>query len=457
MQPKTKKPKKLVARRQTTKLATAGYKPPPVDTWGLNIRDLPPFTFNTVRVMLWDPTIKLGLAMRAAPIANCTFAYQEGTEWVEGVKADKPEVGEYVHQQLKRIWLSDIFKILKSQVWGWMGGEWSMKVGSDGGLEVDELNTRHPTDIRLMEYDGQPWGVRFKRVQGYNSSVDLPFPAAFWHAFLPEDGMHYGQSVLRGAYSPWADKWLDGGALDVRRLFAHKDAYGGVDMSYPVGVTEVLKADGSSQEVSNQEIASQIGEQLRAGGVTTRPAVYDQQGKELWTLTRATVPANPAHIFQYPKDLDVEILRGLEIPDDIITSEGMSGAWAGKAVPQQAFYMSLQQWANQIVFALVRNLLEPLVYMRYGRAEEFEVTIKPLGGTPGDKPEGQQEGGQPGGVNPWSNFMGSPPQRMALDPVAAVGEGVLTATEIVEAAQQMIGKRIARVASEQKLIQTNAD
>ena len=67
---------------------TAEYRPFPVHHF-TQIRDLPPFTFHTIRHMLIDPTIRLGLAMRMAPLCQAEFAFQQGDKWIPGVRADR--------------------------------------------------------------------------------------------------------------------------------------------------------------------------------------------------------------------------------------------------------------------------------------------------------------------------------------------------------------------------------
>src|SRR5689334_3518889 len=118
----------------TGKAKTASYKPLPADVWGTQPRDLPLFTFNVIRAMLWDPTIRLGLAMRCAPLHSAEFAYKEGEKWKPGVKADNPQVAEYVLRQLNRLWKNGLAKILKAQVWGWAAGEVLYKV-RDGEIQ----------------------------------------------------------------------------------------------------------------------------------------------------------------------------------------------------------------------------------------------------------------------------------------------------------------------------------
>lgn len=458
-----------------------------------------------------DPTVKLGLAMRAAPLMSAEFAFKQGTDekgqpkWVPGIQAKNPEVGKFVLRQLKRIWQHDLSKILSAQKWGWSAGEVVLKLTPEGMVEFDTILPRHARDVRPLIGNGEVKAVRFLRVRGATGNIELRFPKSFWHVFRDDEGTAHNMSILHGAYSPFADKWFEGGGLDVRRLFMHKDAYGGVDMTYPPGTTNI---DGK-EEVPNRDIAREIAEQIKAGGVTTRPGVFDPiANKPLWELTRATVPANPAHILEYPKDLDVEILRGIEIPDDVLTSEG-TGAWQGKQVPFQAFYSGLNIWLTAVIRVVVKQIIEPLVLLNFGSAEEFEVMTKPLdiqamemqranqpegvgGGFQGPEQNGQPTPGGGGGqfvphVGPRGgagfkdvvtgqvvpNIPGQGgrgaggarrPQpgtsvggkRFGLDagpmdPIQAVGEGVLLAGELVTAAKEAMRIRLARPFDESKI------
>lgn len=365
-------------RRQTRNGTAAALTGPPVSggyepsyhTWGTRPRDLPPFTFQTIQAMLMDPTVRLGLAMRAAPLFGVEFGKKQGDEWVEGVQCKNEAVGAFVHRQLLRIW-SELDRIVSSQIWGWSAGEITYKLTDDNTVEIDALLPRHSTDCRALTRGGEPVGVQIKRVQPHGV-VDVYFPQSWWHSYNPPPGRLYGESALLGAYSPWADKWLNGGALDVRRLFMHKDAYGGADLAYPDGQMNI---PGKGM-VPCRDIAREIVEQIQAGGVTTRPSGTDANGVEMWKLTRATVPAAPTHILEYPKDLDGEILRGLEITDDVISADG-TGSWAGKRVPMAAFYNSLDRWVVSIIRDIT-PILQQLVVLNYGESVDFSIDHKPL-------------------------------------------------------------------------------
>lgn len=416
---KTKKPGKP---------KTSGYRPI-MQYWGMQPRDLPLFNpIFHVPVMMLEPTIRLGLAMRAGPLCQVEFAYKQGEEWIPGIESNDEMVAAFVERNIKRIWQNYIGGLLDAQKWGWAGSEVVLKQTSGGMVEVSELLHRAANDVRPLTCDGKVAGVRFLRIEGTeHGKVDLRFPYCLWHAFRPEPGQYFGWSICKGAFSPFWDKWMDGGALDVRRLFMHKDAYGGVDVSYPEGYTAIPVAGGDEvRDVPNRDIAREMAEQLKAGGVTTRPSDYDASGKERWTVTRASVPSNPQHILAYPKDLDTEMYRGLEIPDDVLEStEGSGGAWAGKTVPQGAFYTGLELWLRSLIVDIKTQVLDHLVRLNFGRDVWYEITTKPLG-----LQATEQQGKQPSGAT----VPQQPEQNPLMMSLAAIGQGVVQAEPFVRAA-----------------------
>jgi len=415
--------------------------------WYMHARDLPLFTFQTIREMLRDPQVRLCLAMRQAPIFGAEFAYIDGVgqdgkpTWVPGVKARNPIVAAWVQRQLQTIWNSYLPHLLASQTWGWAGGEVTLRLTESNLIEIDTLHPRHPKDIRMLELhsSGDPWGIEVKNVAG-EGTVQLPFPYSYFVRFRPENGEKYSSSVLIGAYSPWADKWLNGAALDTRRLYMHKDAYGGMKVGYPSD--QQVYVNGPDRDpVPARDVALQIAEQRYSGGTVVYPTDHDMNGNAKWTIDDATVASNPQHILQYPKDLDNEIRQGLEIPDGAISNDG-SGAWEGKSIPLAAFFSGLDTWVTQILCD-IRKTLDPLVLLNWGTAEEYEITHKPLGLQAMEQQGAKRDGnGAMGPMDPMQQQQmdqQSDPYRMSIDPVAAVGRGALKAVDVVKAARTALG------------------
>ena len=446
---------------------TRGYQP--LQTWWLRRHQkLPLLTFPIIEMMLCDETIQIGLAARRAVLQGVDFGYDKDGTWTPGVQCSNAMVSEWVMRQVKKLWSCAIEHIASAQVYGWAGMEVVWERSPETNLwEVSGVEERHANDVRAIigGDTGRPCGVRFLKIKGAeNGYLDLHFPESFFHAYNPNPGEWYGHTVLHGAYRPWADKHLDGGAVDVRRLFMHKDAYGGADLTYPEGSTDIGTLD-NPLEVPNRELAREIVEQIEAGGVTTTPAQYDDRGNPLWKLTRAVVPSNPSHILQYPGDLDGEMLRGIFVPDGVLKADD-TGSWQGRLIPMGILYANLDPWVGSILRDIREQILEPGILNNWGQAIPFVLEHQPLADQALEQQKQQQPAGPGGGPEDLMGMLGGgpegdnpidptdpegqdddpenddddkdpkfPPKRMALDPVAAVGEGVLSAAGIVAAAR----------------------
>jgi hypothetical protein len=415
-------------------------------------RDLPPLNFYVISQMLVDPTIKLGLKARAAPLCNPYFAWTEdgGKNWNPGVQADSEPVKAFVERQLAKVW-EYAGEILTAQVWGWSAGEWTHELTMSGTVELKEYFPRAAYDTRAIARDGRVTGVRVLNCRGRRSGVvDLKFPSALFHAHCPDAGQIYGRRILDGAYGPFADKAFEGGALDVRRLFMHTAAFGGVEIQYPDGLTMQ-----GGRQIPNGDIARQIAERIQSGGVVSLPFSPGQSGENRWKITRATVPSNPTHILDYPKNIDVEILRGLEVPDDILTAES-SGAWAGKTVIMQAFYTSLDMWLTGLVRDVVNQVIRPLVWRNFGTRVWFAVKCKPLALVAIEMTQsaggggGQQPPGKPQGMGPeMADEASAGNDEAGIERM--VGMGLLSAARVNNAARRSVRlRRAMRMAVEGK-------
>lgn len=428
---------------------TKGYKAEPLQ-FMQQPRDLPILDWRVAQFMMADPTIILGLKTREAQVASAQFAYDEpdgeSRKWVTGVKADDPAVADFVYDQMQRIWRNEIGKLTRSQEAGWAAGEVMYRITTGRGremVEVDELLDRQPRHCYALTKNSRRYGVQIRNLKGGDSGyADIPFPKSYFVSYNARDGNNYGDSALRGALSPWADDFMSGGAKDVRRLFMTKDAYGSADLTYPDETYEIELSDGSTKTVHAREIADDIVARIQSGGTTSRPYSPDQSGKNQWELTRATIPSNPQHILQYPKDLDVEKLRGLHIPDEVIISLVGSGSWAGKQVPMETFLYCVDMWIVELIKQIEYQIIEPLVLLNWGRPVDFKVTHKPLVAEFKESGGGQETpaaGGSPPTVPPPIPFGG---QQMSINPYGSieqmVSDGLVRAVDVARAADAIL-------------------
>jgi hypothetical protein len=64
-------------------------------------------------------------------------------------------------------------------------------------------------------------------------------------------------------------------------------------------------------------------------------------------------------------------MRGLGIPDDIISAEG-PGSYAGRNIPMQTFYGALEQKLYPMLDEIDQQILHPLVRLNYGN-RRYEI------------------------------------------------------------------------------------
>jgi len=125
-------------------------------------------------------------------------------------------------------------------------------------------------------------------------------------------------------------------------------------------------------------MAREQGERLKTGGIVVFPNSRDQEGKYQWEWEPPEILGNATEIRNYPRDLDVEISRGLGIPDSVLTDPAGSGSYSGRRVPERAFYVSLEEVLSELMNALKTQIIDPLLLLNFEGEQEYEIITKPL-------------------------------------------------------------------------------
>lgn len=157
-------------------------------------------------------------------------------------------------------------------------------------------------------------------------------------------------------------------------VWFYKNAYHGGVIRYPH--KDYVQPDGTIY--SAREMAREQGERLKTGGIVVFPNARDADGRYQWEWDPPAIQGNASEIREYPRDLDVEISRGLGIPDSVLTDPSGTGSYAGRRVPERAFYISLEQVLSELINALKTQIIDPLLKLNFEGDHEYEIITKPL-------------------------------------------------------------------------------
>lgn len=358
---------------------TKDYLPEAYGSYWSSLARVPLFTLARVNEMLADPRIGFGLWLIKGPILALSRFY---------IDCKNQEVKEFLKKTVTRFWRNCAGRALKAIEWGYSASEASYRV-RDGKICFDTLKDLHPLDAKALTRDGDFIGFRLRNTKGGHSTGQktIAHPRSFWHV---HDRLHhpfYGKSRLYGAFLPWIEIFTDGGFRDTRRLFFYKYAYDGGVIYHPNGV---YRSEDGNMVIPYKDLARELLEKKKTGGILTLPNVIDETGKRAWEHIPPTVQPAPTSLMEYGDNLRDEEWEGMGIPPEIARAEG-TGAYAGRRVPQQAFYATLQDILFWLNFDADQQIYRPLVEVNYGQVEYEIVPFGLLEPTP----EESDQGGSP--------------------------------------------------------------
>jgi hypothetical protein len=346
-----------------------GYTPTVLSRRDVIADRLPLFTIDTARAMMTTSIVKLGVAVREAPLLHPTFT----------ITGPSNAVNDFVRKTLARVWQRMISKVLSALWYSRSGGELRFKL-EENEWNFDEFIDVDPTDFRVLltKRSGRFGGIRVSRIaQNDDASltgghVDVPVGKAFVYVHRRLFNSWQGDSELRPAYPEWFSQRCDGGAVDIERLWYWKNSYGGGVIRFPVGKT---RDPVSGIEIDNFQYARQIGENIRAGGFLAMPNGVDENGQPLWGYDPPQMHSDGGGLTNYVSSLDERILRGLGIPPEIIQANG-TGSFAGRTIPLGTFLATQTVLLRQIVDAIDAGFIRMLVGMNFSPEARYEVSAE---------------------------------------------------------------------------------
>lgn len=327
-------------------------------------RHRPRFAAVYIREMLADPRVAFGLWLIKGPILqNARFKIE--------IDEGHDDVREFLVKNVTRFWRTSASRALKAVEWGWSGSEVMFRM-RDEKIHFDTLKDIASPDTHVVTLDGQLVGMNVKNVpdpRGHRRRIYIGVPKCLWHVHDRHHSAWYGRSRLFGAYPSWWEQWSEGGYRDIRRLWFHKNAYDGGKIYHPTGS---VKRDTTGIAVPAKDYAREMIEQHRTGGVWAFPNTRDAAGNFAWVHEPPQSNPPPDSIIPYGESLRDEVWEGMGIPPEVARAEG-TGAFAGRRVPQQAFYATLQELVQWLMFDFDQQVLRTLVLLNFGDVD-YEIT-----------------------------------------------------------------------------------
>lgn len=322
-------------------------------------RRAPLFSLSAIGEMLTDPRVQFALRLVKGPVLSKARFF---------VDCDHAEAKEFLVDTITRFWRTSAGRALKAIEWGFSCSEVLYEV-HEGRIRFEGLKDLHSMDCRVWIQNGQLDGASVRNLPGVNRNTPaIRVPRLLWHVHDREKQPWYGRSRLYGAYLPWIEKWSDGGYRDIRTLFYHKCAFEGGIFYHPPGSDKL--DDGS--EVSNKDLAREMLEKKKTGGVMALPNTTDGEGNRKWVYEPPHVLSEPGGMLEYGRDLDDEIAEGIGVPSEVLKAEG-TGAYAGRQIPMEAFYAMLQEVMYWLMTDFDQQVLRQLVAVNFGQELQFEV------------------------------------------------------------------------------------
>ena len=347
--------------RELFEVKTASYVPPAGHRGSMDELGLPIFTMRQINLMLRDSQIKLGIAIKNAPLMHM--------KW-DGVTGD-PKVAAFAAQQMKVAWDEIVPKMASGTLYRTSFLEPLYRKNKSTGLvELNGAKGFYPGDCEFLEINRQLVGIRVK-IRGSstntaNGQQDLYGMKALIYIHKQIFGSRDGVSELEGAYPAWLEKSGPDGALAVRRLWFYKNSFDSGILFHPPGMYQYNKGDGQLVEIPYRDLARQAIERAASGAVWAFPNTYDSNGHRLWEYIRPQMNGDGEPAINYVEQLNTEMLRGMGIPDDIISQTSGTGSYAGRSIPFQAFLTSQNDTIRAMFHAIMKQVVLPLCFWNFG-------------------------------------------------------------------------------------------
>ncbi len=353
------------------------------------------FNLSVIDSMRRDPAVVLALAYKKALLHIAEF----------DVQAQDPKVQQFVAETLQRFWQHGLAYALQCMDFGYTPAE-VLYEEEDGLLRYHTLRWIHPRDAQPWTLKGKLQKIRIQSVKetsycDLDAATDDRPAKGVWFVYDAQYNPWWGRSLLCSSWYPWRCKTMEDGASENLFKWSYKHAISCTTIRYPD-----VHFEGPMGLVHARDIAREMVQNVKAGGVITMPSTRDDKGNFHWLIEGwAEAKQGGNTIIEYVDHLDKQITRGVLVPDEIVAHTGSTGGYSRSQVSLSAFFIAAEMDLNHILEAFTDQVLRPLVWFNFGKGTKFVVKPKPL--LPPE--QGQQPPAAPGAAPGAPPDAGAPP------------------------------------------------
>jgi hypothetical protein len=106
--------------------------------------------------------------------------------------------------------------------------------------------------------------------------------------------------------------------------------------------------------------------------------MLDGDGHRLLEYTPPQSTGGMTQIFQWKRDIDMDIWKALEVPPEVIEAFQRGSGYSGRTVPLMICLAAVQQELAEIIACVDRDVLRPLAHLNFGRPPDYEIRPRSL-------------------------------------------------------------------------------
>ena len=320
-------------------------------------------TYDTFDKMRQHPQIAAGLAAIKLPIL--------ATNWT--VSCQDEDIAAFCYQTLRPLWRGLVRSSLTAIDYGvafhekvWEIKELSLKrEDKEGNTKTfynrqaavyKKLKSLHPQWIRILIDGIDNFGGIHQQFRGNDVDLKPNKVFVFTHAKGENFGNLYGTSRLKNIYDIWY--WWMALSQFMMRYFERR-ASPAVVVRTPIGKSK----EGKEHSLTGFE----MGKALINDMVVTLPSKLGSDGKTpLWDIDYLQDQPRGELFVSALNSLEIKMLRGLFVPERVLTQDLRTGSYALSRTHFNIFIMELDGLVADLEDHFTRYVVRPLVEYNFG-------------------------------------------------------------------------------------------